>query len=96
LDTAVTREARTLLQTWIDAKFASDCLMGFSRCFHVLFCENIFNGTRSIYFYTWIYTLVSFIFCMHIIFQLVMIKNNVFVPRLHRLETHDYICYMIF
>jgi hypothetical protein len=33
---------------------------------------------------------------MHIIFQLVMIKNNLFVPcalvsfmRLHRLETHD-------
>ena len=43
-----------------------------------------------------IYTLVSFIFSMHIIFQLVMIKNNLFVPcalvsfmRLHRLETHD-------
>jgi hypothetical protein len=38
---------------------------------------------------------------MHIIFQLVMIKNNLFVPctlvsfmRLHRLETHDYIGYL--
>ena len=28
----------------------------------------------------YIYTLVSFIFSMHIIFQLVMIKNNLFVP----------------
>jgi hypothetical protein len=38
---------------------------------------------------------------MHIIFQLVMIKNNLFVPcalvsfmRLHRLETHDYRGYL--
>jgi hypothetical protein len=38
---------------------------------------------------------------MHIIFQLAMIKNNLFVPcalvsfmRLHRLETHDNIGYL--
>jgi hypothetical protein len=39
LDTAVTREAKTLLQTWIDAKFASDCLMGFRFAFTCCFVK---------------------------------------------------------
>ena len=39
LDTAVTREAKTLLQTWIDAKFASDCLMGFRVAFTCCFVK---------------------------------------------------------
>jgi hypothetical protein len=39
LDTAVTREAKTLLQTWTDAKFASDCLMGFRVAFTCCFVK---------------------------------------------------------
>jgi hypothetical protein len=39
LDTAVTREAKTLLQTWIDTKFASDCLMGFRVAFTCCFVK---------------------------------------------------------